>query len=71
MKQKDAGDMNRLDRLGRFLFGSLWIFFAVKCFGTGLFEPVFVWMPVILGAYAMVTGFKGVCPVYRALNTYS
>lgn len=71
MRQKDAGEMNRMDRFGRFLFGSLWLYFAWKCFSTGLYAPVFVWMPVILGAYALVTGFKGICPVYRALKTYS
>lgn len=71
MKNKDAGDMNRMDRLGRFIFGSVWLYFAAKCFVTGLFAPVFVWTPAILGLFALVTGFKGVCPVYRALNTYS
>ena len=69
--ERDAGHMNRLDRLGRFIFGTAWLFFALRCFAADLFLPMFVGLPLIIGTYALVTGFTGVCPVYRLLNTHS
>lgn len=71
MNDDMAGHMNRMDRLGRYIFGSLWIYFAYKCFASGLYPPVFVWLPVCLGLYAWMSATKGICPVYRAFKTYS
>ena len=71
MHDKEIGAVGLMDRLGRFLFGTVWIAFAYFSAPTNLNPAVFVWLPVWVGSYALVTGYAGRCPVYRMLKVGS
>jgi hypothetical protein len=71
LDKKAPGDIGRMDRFGRVVFGAIWVLFAVMYLGTELNQAVFFWIPYCIGAYAVASGLLTRCIVYRIFGTFS